>query len=166
MMRSAVYWIDGPWAGRLAIVPRPRGWDWLEDEAAGLRNSGFDVIVSLLEKEEAAELGLELEERHVRAAGGDFISFPIVDRNIPASRKDAADLVNRLGKLLTQGKQVGIHCRQSIGRASLIAAALLVAEGIAPDDAFERIGAARGCPVPETEPQREWVRDFALQAAA
>jgi hypothetical protein len=32
MMRAQLYWIEGPWAGHFAIVPRPRGGDWLEDE--------------------------------------------------------------------------------------------------------------------------------------
>ncbi|MGH9843461.1 MAG: hypothetical protein ACREEM_32385 [Blastocatellia bacterium] len=30
-MRSELYWING---GRIAIVPRPRGDDWLEDKVA------------------------------------------------------------------------------------------------------------------------------------
>jgi hypothetical protein len=31
-MRPLIYWINTPWPGRLAIVPRPRGGDWLEEE--------------------------------------------------------------------------------------------------------------------------------------
>ena len=29
---KTVYWLDGPWLGRLAIVARPRGDEWLTDE--------------------------------------------------------------------------------------------------------------------------------------
>lgn len=31
-MKSDLFWINGPWPGRLAIMPRPRSGDWLEDE--------------------------------------------------------------------------------------------------------------------------------------
>jgi hypothetical protein len=42
----------------------------------------------------------------------------------------------------------------------LVAAALLVARGVTPDDAWRRIGDARGVPVPETEAQRRWVGEL------
>jgi hypothetical protein len=31
-MKAAIYWIAPVPSGRLAIIPRPRGGDWLEDE--------------------------------------------------------------------------------------------------------------------------------------
>ncbi len=48
-MTPDLFSIPGHWAGRLAIVTRPRGGDWLEDETAGWQQVGLDVIVSLLE---------------------------------------------------------------------------------------------------------------------
>jgi len=53
-MNPDLFWIPGPWRGRLAVATRPRGGDWLADEAAGWRRAGLDVVVSLLENEEAA----------------------------------------------------------------------------------------------------------------
>jgi hypothetical protein len=47
-MRTELYWVEGPWSGRLAIMPRPRGGDWLEEEIQSWRRSGIDVVVSLL----------------------------------------------------------------------------------------------------------------------
>jgi len=57
-MNPDLFWIPGPWRGRLAMATRPRGGDWLEDEAAGWRRAGLDVVVSLLENEEASQLQL------------------------------------------------------------------------------------------------------------
>ena len=34
------FWIETGNAMRLAIVPRPRGGDWLEDEAISMKNAG------------------------------------------------------------------------------------------------------------------------------
>jgi hypothetical protein len=58
-MFPRVYWIHAPKAGRLAIMPRPRAGDWLEDEIASWKEAGIDTVVSLLEREEIAELGLD-----------------------------------------------------------------------------------------------------------
>ena len=48
-MPTKVFWVDGPWRGRLGILPRPRGGDWLRDETMAWREAGLDVVVSLLE---------------------------------------------------------------------------------------------------------------------
>jgi len=63
-------------------------------------------------------------------------------------------------RMAGSGKSVTIHCRQSVGRSALLAATLLVEAGINPDEAFRRIEAARGCPVPDTPEQRAWVERF------
>ena len=47
-MRTEVYWIKGPWQGGLAILPRPRGGDWLNDKVRAWRQSGLYRVVSLL----------------------------------------------------------------------------------------------------------------------
>ena len=60
-MRPKIHWIDLPAGVRLAIMPRPRAGDWLDDEVAGWRAEGIDVIVSLLEAGEVRELGLRRE---------------------------------------------------------------------------------------------------------
>jgi protein-tyrosine phosphatase len=160
-MRTELYWIEGPWPGRLAIMPRPRGGDWLEDEIASWRRVGIDTIVSALTEEESAELDLGREQQLCVEAGIDFIPFPITDRGVPSSTKTMIELVHRLEERLARGRKVAIHYRQGIGRASLLAACVLVVGGVDAATAFERIAATRGCTVPDTSEQREWVMQFA-----
>jgi hypothetical protein len=62
-------------AGRLAILPRPRGGDWLEDEVRGRRAAGVDVIVSLLTSDEVTNLDLA-QERCLCQAHGRFLAVP------------------------------------------------------------------------------------------
>jgi hypothetical protein len=51
-MRTEVFWIHAPLLGRLAIMPRPRAGEWLDDEVVGWRAEGVDTVVSLLELSE------------------------------------------------------------------------------------------------------------------
>jgi protein-tyrosine phosphatase len=146
---------------RLAVLPRPRGGDWLEGEVRALRDAGVDVLVSLLTALEAEMQELTEEASYCVAGGIEFISFPIADREVPGSTPDFLGLVRRLAWHLEGGQTVAIHCRQGIGRAALVAACVLAMLGEKPDVALERIAAARGRPVPDTDEQRRWVLRFA-----
>jgi protein-tyrosine phosphatase len=165
-MRTELYWIKNPWPGRLAILPRPRGGDWLEDEVRAWRQADVDIVVSLLTPDEVADLDLAEEKELCRMNGIEFISFPIADRGVPSSRKAAMDLARKLEKALAEGKNVAIHCRQGIGRSALIAASVLVLSGLDPETACQRLGAARGCTVPETTAQQQWIEELAREVVA
>ncbi len=160
-MHPKVHWIEAPLAGRLAIVPRPRAGDWLNDEIAGWRAEGIDLVVSLLESEEVAELGLHGEAGLCDEHTIEFVSFPVPDRGVPSSRPAASALARLLVSRVSQGKTAAIHCRAGIGRSSVIAACALVCLGTNPDRAFDMIAKARGVEVPDTEGQQAWVRAFA-----
>jgi protein-tyrosine phosphatase len=161
VIKPDVYWLEGPWAGRLAILARPRGEDWLGDEVQGWKESGVDVVVSLLTTNEESELGLSDERELVQRSGLTFINFPIPDYSVPPSKQATRQLVAVLKERLSYGSRVGIHCRQGIGRSSLVAACVLVTTGESSGRAFEQIGAARRATVPDTAEQKDWVTSFA-----
>lgn len=163
--RHATYWITGPWRGGLAIVPRPRGGDWLEDEIHAWKREGANVVVSTLTSDEVADFDLQQEGVLCEAEGLEFVEFPIPDRGIPSSMPAAVTMLRGLETKLSEGKTVLMHCRQGIGRSAMLAAALLVLRTIEVREAFERVSAARGCPVPETQEQREWLQRFAGEVA-
>ncbi len=121
-----LFWITGPWRGRLAISTRPRGGDWLEDEIRGWRSAHVDSVVSLLEKDEEKQLELDEEGQVAEANGIHFISFPIADRGVPMSIPSAVSLLRSVNQALERGENVAVHCRQGIGRAALIAAGTLM----------------------------------------
>ena len=127
-------------------MPRPRGGDWLEAEVRAWQEAGIDAVVSLLVPSEEWELGLQREAEVSQAAGIRFFAFPIPDRQTPRSAEKMSDLTG-----------------QSVGRSALLAAALLIEAGISPDEAFDRVEAARGCPVPDTPEQRRWVAQLARE---
>jgi protein-tyrosine phosphatase len=159
-MRPSIYWLSlsQPW--RLATMPRPRAGDWLGDEIVAWKKEGIDLVLSLLEDDEAAELGLSGEQRACEDRGIEFVSFPIADRGVPRSSAETERIVRHLSEELLNGKGVAIHCRAGIGRSSLIAACVLVLNGYRANSALDAISKARGLEVPDTEAQRLWVSAF------
>ena len=159
-MTPDLFWIPGPWRGRLAIAARPRGGDWLEDETRGLRQTGIDIVVSLLEEDEAAQLDLLDEGKAAEANGLRFLSFPIPDRGVPSSTPTAISLMANIAVALEEGKNVAVHCRQGIGRSGLIAAGVLMTSGMTPEQAIQVVSSARTTAVPETPEQRLWAQQL------
>jgi protein-tyrosine phosphatase len=165
-MSTKLYWADGPWSGNLAIAARPRGGDWLEEEIAGWRDAGVDIVISLLTSDEEQELDLKNEAREVRGSGMKFISLPIPDRQVPPAESEVRVSIETVEADLSSGKNVVIHCRQGVGRSGLLAACLLITKGLSSGAAIDSVTAARGVPVPETDEQRRWIDHYAANLAS
>lgn len=162
-MQAQLYSIQGLPSGQISIAARPRGGDWLVDEIKNLRESGVDTLVSLLTEDEVNHFALHKEAAYCRDQGISYYAFPIEDRSVPPFSSSTFAFLTQLQMQLKQGKHIAVHCRQGLGRAVLIAASLLVLNGFAPEQAFEKLSKARGYAVPETEEQRQWVIAFAQQ---
>ena len=145
---------------RLAITPRPTGYDWLVDDIRLLKRAGVDVLVSALTPYETEDMGLLEESECCQNYGLEFLSFPIEDRSVPASFSEFDGLLNSLTDRLRKGKAVGVHCRAGIGRSSMIVACALIRDGLSVDSAFHVIQDARGLSVPDTAEQRQWVERY------
>ena len=159
-MRAQLYSVRELPAGQVSIMARPRGGDWLLDEVKSLREASVDVLVSLLTPEEVRELDLGEEAECCSHQEIIYLAFPIRDRSVPPFSASTFTFLEQLNTYLSEGKHVAVHCRQGLGRATLIAASLMVLAGHSPDQAFNLLSKARGYPVPETEEQRAWVVAF------
>ncbi len=146
--------------GRLGIMSRPRGGDWLDDEIRRLRQHGVQVLVSLLEPAEVEELDLLREPEVAVSEAIVYLSFPIPDRGVPGDALQFHRLVQEVGDHVASGASVVIHCRAGIGRSSMLAACVLAGRGASLDEAFRILSAARGLPVPDTHEQRDWAERF------
>jgi protein-tyrosine phosphatase len=152
-----IFWIAGDTAPGLAIVTRPRPDDWLPDEMRQLKRDGIDTLVSLLERREAEWLGLEDEGREANKADIHFLNFPIPDTTVPLNVPQFRAFVSDLAMRLRNGQRIGVHCRGSIGRATVTGACTLIHLGWKPSDALAAIEQTRGCPVPDTDEQQRWI---------
>jgi protein-tyrosine phosphatase len=160
---SRLHWIEIP--GRLAIMARPRADDWLEVDIVEWKMAGVDLVISLLEREEVSDLGLQREAELCRASGIEFVSFPIPDRGVPDLRP-TLEVARSIAGDIAGGRSVAVHCRAGIGRSSMIAACAMICSGIEAAEALTLIKAARGVIVPDTEEQREWIISFGRASAS
>jgi protein-tyrosine phosphatase len=160
-MRVPLYSIQGLPAGKVSVMARPRGGDWLIDEIKDLQASGVEILVSLLTDAEVSEFDLAEESALCQDQGIAFLSLPVLDRDVPAFSTPTFQFLNQLGAELAEGKHIAFHCRQGLGRAVLMAACLLALSGMPPDQACAELSKVRGYAVPETEEQRAWVLAFA-----
>jgi len=88
---------------RLAIIPRPRGQDWLPDDISLLLREEIDVVVSALTAADNVEL---VSSRKVVAAKAEVSSLfpsPIEDRSVS---NEFAELVNSVTDFLRKGKRL------------------------------------------------------------
>ncbi|MEU0698745.1 tyrosine protein phosphatase [Streptomyces niveus] len=154
-MKPSLFTADLPGPGQLSTMAKPRGMDWLADEMNALSTAGVDILVCALTRPELEELGLAAEEQTAATAGLQFIAIPISDRTVPDLATVLPTLRN-LAERLREGAHVVTHCRFGIGRASLLAAALLILNGVDPETAWSKLQQARGLAVPDTAEQREW----------
>jgi rhodanese-related sulfurtransferase len=144
----------GPWTGRLAIAPLPRS----DDDFAAIRTWGADLVLSLVEEDEAERAGApDLSARFKREAIA-CLRAPIVDYGNPDEAFEIrwADHRDRALGLLAEGGKVLVHCRGGQGRSGTIAAALLIASGMAPADAIAEVRRSRPAAI-ETEGQEIWL---------
>jgi protein-tyrosine phosphatase len=154
-MRPTLFTVDQPGPGQLSTMAKPRGGDWLTDEMTALQVAGVDILVCALTAAELHEVDLTEEPSAAANAGLEFVSIPIPDRAVPDPATVLPD-IQRLAGRLRDGANIVTHCRIGIGRASLLAAGILVLNGLTPDQAWSQLEHARGLAVPDTAQQREW----------
>jgi protein-tyrosine phosphatase len=155
-MKPEVYWIRDIEPFRLAVMPRPRGGEWLDDEISGWQQLGIDAVISLLHRYEAEELGILEEESICRSRGIRYRSFPIRDRGTPESAAEFSALSDEIAASVKEGVAVAVHCRAGIGRSGLLAGSVLLRLGVPASDVFAVVSKARGLSVPDTPEQVEW----------
>jgi hypothetical protein len=145
---------------RLAIVLRPRGGRFLRSELMKFKEAGIRILVSLMEADEAVSFGLAEEPEIAEELGLMFMPFPMRDHSVPKDPVSFRGFVQDLAERLKAGRTVGIHCQGSVGRATVTAACALIHLGWKPSVALAAIHEARGCMVPDTQDQEDWILGY------
>ena len=160
MVNPKLHWVQYIVPHRLALTSCSLRTIDLNEQVATWRDAGVEVVISLLEPRETDDYGVAKESTICETFGIEFLSFPIPDHGIPRSKEDVALLIDRIHASLVAGKAVAIHCYAGIGRTGIIAACVLSQIGIPASDLFHVLRVSRGCIMPESYAQREWVKRF------
>ena len=156
-----IHWIGLDTPGRLGVSRRPDGGAALDSQIDKLGHGMVDHVVSLLQPDEAASLGLTDQAAVCERHGVGFCNFPIVDHGVPENVEHYRRVAHAMDRRLRAGQALVVHCRAGLGRAPSLAICTLVAGGMDVDEAILRVGRARGRPVPETDEQLAFLRAFA-----
>lgn len=156
-MFPVIYPLNNAAPNPLWLCGRPSP-DWLADDVAQLANAGARSWLCLMEQAEMNNLGIEALPRVVQDNHMQFLHYPIRDRGLPTFNMH--ELIERLEEGLTLGPVV-VHCRAGIGRTGVVAATLLIRQGIPAAEAIERVSVARRVSVPDTAAQRQWLLNIA-----
>ena len=152
--------VPTPGRGKIFIMPHPPAQE-MNAIFADLRQQGATHVVSLMEPSEAKKIGLDQEEEACTEAGLAFLNYPVVDFGLP-DKSEFQNLIFDLIQHLNTGAGLAVHCHAGIGRSGITVCCLLIAQGIAPDIAIQTVSTARGKPVPDTDGQTAFIRQFRL----
>ncbi|MGE0768971.1 MAG: hypothetical protein AB7L90_21220 [Hyphomicrobiaceae bacterium] len=159
MSEQQIYWVDPPLGGRLAVVTRPRS----QKHLAALKAAGIDMLISMLEPEEAVDVGLADEAAWCAQAGLEFLNVPISDHGVPSSFDVIESVMPELAERLRDGRGIAAHCYAGLGRSPLLIASVLIHHGLTDGKAIKAVSLARETWVPEMDSQHRWLLEFALR---
>src|ERR1700740_2744107 len=111
-MPVKIYWLHNfESVSRLGIMARPRGNEWLEEDILALKKQGVQMIVSLLDRNEIYELGLEKEAQVCLKNDIEYLNYPIADRDVPKLDTGFHNFIGQLKEKISAGRDMVIHCR-------------------------------------------------------
>lgn len=138
-MKPDIYFVESIGAGSLSIMAKPVSGEWIDDEFKNIALEGITTIVSLLERAESYDVGLQDVEALANKHGMTFHSFPIKDRGIPQKKEPFRTFSKALYTAAAGGENIVVHCRAGIGRAGLLAAGVLIHGALDGGGAFDLV---------------------------
>ena len=135
----------------------------LATDVRAVRDWGASHVVTLLEPEEIVYLQVSGLGEEVRKQGMAWHHWAVIDGSALRTRHEPArdqwrEECALLLAALEAGQKIFIHCRGGLGRTGTLAARLLMARGLAAEDAIREVRAARPGAI-ETAEQEEYLRE-------
>lgn len=145
--------------GALYVMPKPDS-HRIDETLNHLMGLGVGHIICFMEDDELEMLGLSREPIVADQMGMRFTQYEIVDFGLPGDPAHYREFVKETTTAIKAGASVAVHCHAGIGRTGTFAACILMELGFAAEEAMAHLSEARGRRAPQTEAQRQFVRDF------
>ena len=132
--------------GRACATPLPsHAARSLERDVAAIARWGAEAAVCLLDELELARLRVKALPSLMVASYVAWHQVPLHPSQLPDPAFEHAwrPLAPQLIRILARGGRIAVHCRDGKTRAGVVAARLLVEAGCTPQDAINRVRAAR-----------------------
>jgi len=123
-------------AGRPSYPDEPPSRDAVEGGVRAWREADIALVVSLIEDWEVPRRAPGLFEALAREGLG-VRRFPIADFGVPADGPAFGRLLDEVGRRLSEGSGVLVHCNAGLGRTAVVLASILKAHGLAADPVTE-----------------------------
>jgi protein-tyrosine phosphatase len=140
----------------------------LETDLQRLREEyDTEVLVSLLERDEYSDLGIDELFQKAEEMGIEVLHLPIPNYGVPMDpeERNYRPMIEDVAERLEEGQTVVVHCRGGLGRSGMVAASVLVALGHPAEEAVRIVREAREGAV-ETPDQEDRVRFFEMELQA
>ena len=156
--------INKNWFGRLILsscptINRNAEPSFLENLLIEYKRKRVKLVVTLLDSDEIADLGIISFSTLLMDSGFHWIHCPIRDRSTFSDQKRIRTLLEDMKEVLKPNNSVLIHCHAGLGRTGLLAATFLVSMGLAADSVIKTIRETRPGSMETTEQERyikEW----------
>lgn len=151
--------------GSLLLTPCPGSLkSSLEDALAQLKQQGAVAIITLVSNEELNERNLDCFGESVSDSGLEWFHIPVPDDDIPRDRFEQKwnEVLQKINEYLQGESSVAIHCMGGSGRTGLIAARLMLDQGIDAKQAISKIRELRPKAFSLSE-QREYIYQFDMK---
>ncbi len=120
------------------------------------------TVVCLLQDHELVQLKIQDIVAVGAEHGVNVLRFPVPDVSTPDSLREARLFAQRIVRDLKRGHRVVFHCRAGLGRAGMLAAAVLIEMGWSPDSAAALTRATRKGTI-QTASQERFLVDYAAK---
>lgn len=161
-----VDWVDAaalPARGRLGMTLCPGRKDRgrsLDEDLDMLRGTGVSRLLCLATEAELEWAGVSGLEKGCTRRGIQFLKLPIRDQGVPAF-EEMNLMVRWMSAALDAGQNVVLHCMGGLGRTGTVAACMLAARGVSPEDAIAAVRRARGPRAVEIAEQARFIAEYA-----